>query len=87
MIKKVAGIAILLLACASASVQAADSCEVVLCMFGKLTGQSGGSESSAAERMFSTSRYGKKGSSKPAPPVVRADPFSRNAPRTRSNKK
>ncbi|ENQ6875310.1 kikA from plasmid origin [Salmonella enterica] len=31
---------------------AADPCEVVLCMFGKATGNSGGSECSSAERAF-----------------------------------
>lgn len=31
---------------------AADPCEVVLCMYGKVTGNSGGSECSSAERAF-----------------------------------
>ena len=31
---------------------AADPCEVVLCMYGKATGNSGGSECSSAERAF-----------------------------------
>ena len=31
---------------------AADPCEVVLCMFGKVTGNSGGSECSSAEKAF-----------------------------------
>lgn len=31
---------------------AADPCEVVLCMYGKSTGNSGGSECSSAERAF-----------------------------------
>lgn len=30
----------------------ADPCEVVLCMYGKATGNSGGSECSSAERAF-----------------------------------
>lgn len=31
---------------------AADPCEVVLCMYGKATGNSGGSECSSTERAF-----------------------------------
>jgi hypothetical protein len=33
---------------------AADACEVVLCMYGKTTGNSGGDECHAAERSFFT---------------------------------
>lgn len=36
----------------SAPVFAADPCEVVLCMYGKATGNSGGSECSSAEKAF-----------------------------------
>lgn len=36
----------------SAPSSAADACEVVLCMYGKATGNSGGSECSSAERQF-----------------------------------
>lgn len=36
----------------SAPSSAADACEVVLCMYGKATGNSGGSECSSAERAF-----------------------------------
>ncbi|EDS0772145.1 conjugal transfer protein [Salmonella enterica] len=36
----------------SSSSFAADPCEVVLCMYGKATGNSGGSECSSAEKAF-----------------------------------
>ncbi len=36
---------------------AADPCEVVLCMYGKATGNSGGSECSSAERAFLKSTH------------------------------
>lgn len=36
----------------SSSVMAADACEVVLCMYGKVTGNSGGNECHSAERSF-----------------------------------
>lgn len=36
---------------------AADPCEVVLCMYGKTTGNSGGSECSSAERAFLKSTH------------------------------
>ncbi|MEB2416661.1 TrbM/KikA/MpfK family conjugal transfer protein [Citrobacter sp. R-1.5.2] len=36
----------------STSVMAADACEVVLCMYGKATGNDGGSECHSAERVF-----------------------------------
>ena len=36
----------------SSSVMAADVCEVVLCMYGKTTGNSGGNACSSAERSF-----------------------------------
>lgn len=38
--------------CASGSANAGDSCKSVLCMFGKLTGNSGGSACSSAERDY-----------------------------------
>ena len=41
---------------------AADPCEVVLCMFGKVTGNSGGSECSSAEKaFFNINSFKKKG--------------------------
>ena len=36
----------------STSVMAADACEVVLCMYGKATGNGGGNECHSAERAF-----------------------------------
>lgn len=36
----------------SSYVMAADACETALCMFGKLTGNSGGNECHSAERSF-----------------------------------
>ncbi|WP_413731065.1 TrbM/KikA/MpfK family conjugal transfer protein [Sodalis sp. RH22] len=36
----------------SSSVMAADACEVVLCMYGKTTGNGGGSQGHPAERSF-----------------------------------
>jgi hypothetical protein len=36
----------------SSSVMASDACEVVLCMYGKATGNGGGKECSSAERTF-----------------------------------
>lgn len=41
---------------------AADPCEVVLCMYGKATGNSGGSECRSAERAFFNIIKKKKGS-------------------------
>lgn len=41
---------------------AADACEVVLCMYGKATGSSGGSECSSAEKAFFDILKTKKGS-------------------------
>ncbi|HDG8097028.1 TPA: conjugal transfer protein [Klebsiella oxytoca] len=40
------------IASCSTSAMAADACEVVLCMYGKTTGNSGGSECHSAERAF-----------------------------------
>jgi hypothetical protein len=40
------------MALCSTSVLAADACEVVLCMYGKATGNGGGSECHSAERAF-----------------------------------
>ncbi|ATX95867.1 MULTISPECIES: TrbM/KikA/MpfK family conjugal transfer protein [Citrobacter] len=40
------------MALCSTSVLAADACEVVLCMYGKATGNGGGSECQSAERVF-----------------------------------
>lgn len=40
------------IASCSTTVLAADACEVVLCMYGKATGNSGGSECHSAERAF-----------------------------------
>ncbi|MXK27268.1 conjugal transfer protein [Klebsiella pneumoniae] len=40
------------MASCSTSVLAADACEVVLCMYGKATGNGGGSECHSAERAF-----------------------------------
>ncbi|HHT7444109.1 TrbM/KikA/MpfK family conjugal transfer protein [Klebsiella michiganensis] len=40
------------MASCSTSVLAADTCEVVLCMYGKTTGNGGGSECHSAERAF-----------------------------------
>ncbi|MFS7036056.1 TrbM/KikA/MpfK family conjugal transfer protein [Klebsiella pneumoniae] len=40
------------MASCSTSAMAADACEVVLCMYGKTTGNSGGSECHSAERAF-----------------------------------
>ena len=40
------------MALCSTSVVAADACEVVLCMYGKATGNGGGSECQSAERVF-----------------------------------
>lgn len=46
----------------SAPTFAADPCEVVLCMFGKATGNSGGSECSSAEKsFFKINAFKKKG--------------------------
>ena len=52
--KKVISSALLLSAMASysTSVMAADACEVVLCMYGKATGNGGGNECHSAERAF-----------------------------------
>ncbi|EMG5650367.1 MULTISPECIES: TrbM/KikA/MpfK family conjugal transfer protein [Enterobacteriaceae] len=40
------------MALCSTSVLAADACDVVLCMYGKATGNGGGSECQSAERVF-----------------------------------
>ena len=40
------------MASCSTTVMAADTCEVVLCMYGKATGNGGGSECHSAEREF-----------------------------------
>ena len=40
------------MASCSTSAMAANACEVVLCMYGKATGSSGGSECHSAERAF-----------------------------------
>lgn len=40
------------MASCSTSAMAADACEVVLCMYGKTTGNSGSSECHSAERAF-----------------------------------
>lgn len=40
------------IASCSTTVLAADACEVVLCMYGKATGNGGGSECHSAERAF-----------------------------------
>jgi len=45
----------------SAPSSAADACEVVLCMYGKATGNSGGSSCSSAERDFFNIVKKKKG--------------------------
>ncbi|HDX8709363.1 TPA: conjugal transfer protein [Klebsiella michiganensis] len=52
--KKVIFSALLLSAMASypTSVMASDACEVVLCMYGKATGNGGGNECYSAERAF-----------------------------------
>ncbi|MBP2845823.1 kikA from plasmid origin [Dickeya oryzae] len=63
--KKTAIAAALLCLAAGYSVpsSAADPCEVVLCMYGKATGNSGGSECSSAEKdFFDIVKTGKKGS-------------------------
>ncbi|WP_413507784.1 TrbM/KikA/MpfK family conjugal transfer protein [Serratia proteamaculans] len=52
--KKVIRTALLLCAMTvySTSVMAADACEVVLCMYGRATGNGGGNECHSAERAF-----------------------------------
>lgn len=44
-----------------------DACTVMLCMFGKLTGNSGGSECSSAEKKFFSIEVKKRGKFKPGP--------------------
>ncbi|ANF89347.1 Conjugal transfer protein (plasmid) [Pseudomonas antarctica] len=44
-----------------------DACTVTLCMFGKLTGNSGGSECSSAEKKFFSIEVKKRGKFKPGP--------------------
>lgn len=52
--KKAVSSALLLciMALCSTSVMAADACEVVICMYGKATGNGGGNECHSAERAF-----------------------------------
>jgi len=52
--KKTISSALLLSAMASysTSIMAADACEVVICMYGKATGNGGGNECHSAERAF-----------------------------------
>jgi hypothetical protein len=53
----------------SASVQAGetDACSVTLCMYGKLTGNSGGSECNSAEKKYFSIEVKKHGKFKPNP--------------------
>ncbi|MBS0847033.1 conjugal transfer protein [Citrobacter sp. JGM124] len=51
-----------LTACTSTPTFAADPCQIVLCMYGKVTGNSGGSECRSAEKaFFSLNAFKKKG--------------------------
>lgn len=51
----------------SSGAQAMSACEVALCMYGKTTGNSGGSECRAAEKKFFSIQVRKKGKFKPSP--------------------
>ncbi|WP_458022778.1 hypothetical protein [Pseudomonas aeruginosa] len=51
----------------SSGAQAMSACEVALCMYGKTTGNSGGSECRAAEKKFFSIQVRKKGKFKPNP--------------------
>ena len=65
--KTMAALAMALCAGLTANAQAGDTdaCSVTLCMFGKLTGNSGGSECKSAEKKFFSIQVKKKGKFKP----------------------
>lgn len=67
--KTMAALAMALCAGLTANAQAGDTdaCSVTLCMFGKLTGNSGGSECKSAEKKFFSIQVKKKGKFKPGP--------------------
>lgn len=67
--KTTAALAMALCTGLAANAQAGDTdaCTVTLCMFGKLTGNSGGSECSSAEKKFFSIEVKKRGKFKPGP--------------------
>ena len=67
--KTLAACAMALCAGLTANAQAGDTdaCTVTLCMFGKLTGNSGGSECKSAEKKFFSIEVKKRGKFKPGP--------------------
>ncbi|RMR11229.1 hypothetical protein ALP90_200152 [Pseudomonas amygdali pv. ulmi] len=67
--KAMAALAIALCAGLTASAHAGetDACTVTLCMFGKLTGNSGGSECTSAEKKYFSIEVKKHGKFQPGP--------------------
>lgn len=67
--KTLAAFAMTLCAGLTANAQAGDTdaCTVTLCMFGKLTGNSGGSECKSAEKKFFSIEVKKRGKFRPGP--------------------
>ncbi|MCY1285335.1 hypothetical protein D3C85_1618500 [compost metagenome] len=87
MIKKAVALAALLACGASMPVIAGDPCKVTLCMYGKLVGESGGSECASAEAEFFGIQVWKKGKFKPSATSKERDKFLNKCPEDRDEQK